>query len=118
MLALLRRPETDPDRLAALPGAEDLASLSPGERAALAIRTRYEGYIARERLDVERFQRFEALALPSDLDFRAIPGLSLEVAERLDKVRPPTLGMASRLEGVTPAAVSILMLRLRDVPAS
>ena len=81
------------------------------------IRIRYEGYIARERLDVARFDRFEALALPPDLDFRTIPGLSLEVAERLDRVRPPTLGMASRLEGVTPAALSILMLRLRAAPA-
>lgn len=118
LLELLRRPDTDPDRLAALPAGAALAALAPDERAALAIRTRYEGYIARERLDVARFDRFEALALPSDLDFRAIPGLSLEVAERLDRVRPPTLGMASRLEGVTPAAVSILMLRLRDAPAA
>lgn len=117
LLELLRRPDTDVDRLATLPGGQAMADLAPDERAALAIRTRYEGYIARERLDVERFDRFEALALPPDLDFRAIPGLSLEVAERLDRVRPPTLGMASRLEGVTPAAVSILMLRLKDAPA-
>ncbi len=117
ILELLRRPGTDPDRLAAMPAGAALAALAPDERATLTIRTRYEGYIARERLDVERFDRFEALALPSDLDFRAIPGLSNEVAERLERVRPATLGMASRLEGVTPAAVSILMLRLRGPKA-
>ena len=101
------------ERLSQLPGGKVILGLPDNERAALTIRTRYEGYIARERQDVERFNRFEELKLPADIDYKSIPGLSLEVAERLNQVRPPTLGMASRLEGVTPAAVSILLLKTK-----
>jgi len=113
LLELLRRPEMTMERLSQLPGGKVILGLPDNERAALTIRTRYEGYIARERQDVERFNRFEELKLPADIDYKSIPGLSLEVAERLNQVRPPTLGMASRLEGVTPAAVSILLLKTK-----
>jgi tRNA uridine 5-carboxymethylaminomethyl modification enzyme len=108
---LLARPGTRLDDL--LEFAPGLADLAQDERAALATRTRYAGYIAREAKDVERFGRLESIPLPPDLDYAAIPGLSLEVRERLSRARPPTLGLASRLEGVTPAAVSILLLRVR-----
>jgi tRNA uridine 5-carboxymethylaminomethyl modification enzyme len=109
---LLRRPDVDPAAAMAL-GDGDLAALNPEEREALAVRTRYEGYIARERQEVERFARLESLALPADLDYSTVPAMSNEVRERLARVRPATLGLASRLEGVTPAAVAALVVRLR-----
>jgi tRNA uridine 5-carboxymethylaminomethyl modification enzyme len=109
---LLRRPDVDPDAVFALAGTA-LADLLPDERAALAVRLRYAGYIARERFEVERFARLESLTLPADLDYAVLPGLSNEVRERLARLRPATLGLASRLEGVTPAAVAALILRCR-----
>jgi tRNA uridine 5-carboxymethylaminomethyl modification enzyme len=110
----LRRPGNDAHQVAHLEAAGSLAALKNEERHALAVRIKYEGYIARERLDVERFERFEALALPDDLDFASLPGLSNEVRERLARIRPATLGLASRLEGVTPAAVTALLARIRS----
>lgn len=111
---LLRRPEVRVDDLQDLPGAEALADLVPEERRALAVREKYAGYLARERAEIERFARIESITLPPDLDYASIPGLSNEVRERLDRLRPGTLGLASRLEGVTPAAVSALLLRLKS----
>jgi len=72
------------------------------------VSVKYEGYVARMLEDVARFRRAEEWALPVDLDYAAIPGLSTEIKERLSTVRPRSLGQASRVPGVTPAAMSIL----------
>ncbi len=79
----------------------------------LAIQARYDGYIARQEAEIERRRRHEETPLPGDLDYRTIPGLSREVVERLTEARPATLGQAARLPGVTPAAVSLLLIHLR-----
>ncbi|MBM4395869.1 MAG: tRNA uridine-5-carboxymethylaminomethyl(34) synthesis enzyme MnmG [Deltaproteobacteria bacterium] len=112
LLERLRRPDLDPASV--LDAVPEAAALRPEERTAVVIRTRYEGYIARERLEVERFARAEGLRLPPDLDYAAIPALSNEVRERLARARPATLGLASRMEGVTPAAVAALIVAIRS----
>ncbi len=110
LLALLRRPEVGVEALVPLDASGALAALTPDEREALTVRVRFEGYLEYARREVERFQKSERLALPPDLDYGRIPGLSLEVRERLSSLRPATLGLASRLEGVTPAALAALIL--------
>ncbi len=91
-----------------------LAGLAAGEAAVqLEIAVKYEGYLRRQEEAVERFRAMERAALPPDIDYGAVPGLSHEVRQKLAAVRPATLGQAARISGVTPAAVSILMVWLR-----
>jgi tRNA uridine 5-carboxymethylaminomethyl modification enzyme len=75
---------------------------------AVEVAAKYDGYVRRMLADVERFRRMEAALMPQHVDYRAVPGLSTEIRERLAAVRPVSLGQASRVPGVTPAAVSIL----------
>jgi tRNA uridine 5-carboxymethylaminomethyl modification enzyme len=74
---------------------------------------KFHGYIERQREQVERFRKMEAVKLPEDLDYRSMSGLSNEVVEKLSNVRPLSLGQASRISGITPAAISILQVHLR-----
>src|SRR5256885_833593 len=105
LLQLLRRPEVtyadvrrlDPDALA-----------EPTVARQVEVAAKYEGYIRRMLDDVARFRRLEERLIPDGLDYRAVPGLSTEIRERLIEVRPRSLGQASRIPGVTPAAISIL----------
>ncbi len=114
LLDLLRRPEIGLEALAPLDPTGAVQALAPGEREALTLRVRFEGYLEHARREVERFHKAEAVALPEDLDYDRIAGLSLEVRERLSSLRPATLGAASRLEGVTPAALAALILAVSD----
>ena len=77
------------------------------------IQVKYEGYIARQQQEVERQQAQESTALPTDIDYNKVAGLSVEVKQKLMRVRPATLGQASRISGVTPAAISLLMIHLK-----
>ena len=109
---LLRRPAL---RYAAL---MQLAGIGPGvadSRVAeqVEIQCKYHGYIERQREEIERQQRNEHKRLPADLDYHAVKGLSAEVREKLAAVRPETLGQAARIPGVTPAAVSLLLVHLK-----
>jgi tRNA uridine 5-carboxymethylaminomethyl modification enzyme len=79
----------------------------------LEVRARYSGYIERAHQEIERSRAHEATTLPEDLDYAALAGLSNEVRQALRQVRPRTLGQAARVPGVTPAAVSILLVHLR-----
>jgi tRNA uridine 5-carboxymethylaminomethyl modification enzyme len=79
---------------------------------------KYEGYIARQLAQVERFKRLEDYKLPADIDYQCIPGLSTEVKQRLSQISPISLGQASRIPGVTPAAISILMVYLKHHQAA
>ncbi len=79
----------------------------------LDISAKYSGYIQRQQEEVSRAANYENLALPPELDFLAIPALSIEVRQKLDKHKPQTLGQASRISGVTPAAISLLLIHLR-----
>ncbi|HEY3808738.1 MAG TPA: tRNA uridine-5-carboxymethylaminomethyl(34) synthesis enzyme MnmG [Steroidobacteraceae bacterium] len=115
---LLRRPEVsyagllelDPGLAPELPPDERLAPLVQRD---LEVRAKYAGYIERATQEIERTARQEHLALPADLDYRGLAGLSHEVRQQLAATRPATLGQASRIPGVTPAAVSILLVHLR-----
>ena len=81
-------------------------------RAQLFIK--YEGYISRQKEEIGRLKKFEDVKLDGDIDFNAIPGLSLEVVEKLNKIRPRTIAEAGRISGITPAAVSILLMKCRN----
>jgi tRNA uridine 5-carboxymethylaminomethyl modification enzyme len=106
---LLRRPEVDWHVLEALgfapPADEDV-------RTSLLLDVKYSGYIARQQTLVAQAERLEGTALPADIDFTAIGGLSAEVLEKLRQVGPRTLGQAARIPGVTPAAISLLGVHL------
>jgi tRNA uridine 5-carboxymethylaminomethyl modification enzyme len=82
-------------------------------RAQVEVRARYAGYIERQEEDIERARSHEELALPADLDYASLAGLSHEVRQKLAATRPATLGQAGRIPGVTPAAVSILLVHLK-----
>jgi tRNA uridine 5-carboxymethylaminomethyl modification enzyme len=112
---LLRQPEI---RLAQLVEQGDVAlDLSPAagdlDAASLETEVKYEGYLRRQRLVVERAQREERHAIPAAFRFEGVPGLSREVVQRLSEVRPGTLGQASRIPGVTPAAVAVIASYVR-----
>jgi len=81
----------------------------------LEIHVKYQGYIDRQQQQVERFKKLEGIVLPPDLDYSEIPGLSREVREKLLKIKPYTLGQTSRIPGITPAAISILMVYLKKI---
>ena len=107
---LLRRPEVEFDHLSAFD--EDLRDLPTEVKEEVSFRVKYEGYILRQQEQVERFKALEGVRIPEDLDFSSIPGLSNEVKEKLSLIRPRTLGQASRIPGVTPAAVMLLQVYL------
>ncbi|MFP2769855.1 tRNA uridine-5-carboxymethylaminomethyl(34) synthesis enzyme MnmG [Oceanisphaera sp. KMM 10153] len=109
---LLRRPEVNYTSLMAVDG------IGPGidhEQAAeqVEIQIKYAGYIERQKDEIQKHLRNEHTRLPLDLDYGEVPGLSHEVIAKLNQARPETLGMASRISGVTPAAISILLVHLK-----
>jgi tRNA uridine 5-carboxymethylaminomethyl modification enzyme len=79
----------------------------------LEVRAKYAGYIDRQQKEIEKHARQESLLLPDDIDYESVTGLSNEARQRLDSARPTTLGSASRLEGVTPSTVSLLLIHLK-----
>jgi tRNA uridine 5-carboxymethylaminomethyl modification enzyme len=110
---LLRRPQVGIKDLPALCGARLKFPQSALQQAGIAVK--YAGFIQRQLKEVERFADLEKIRLPERLDYSAVPGLSREVREKLREIRPLNLGQASRVSGVTPAAVSILMVYLRKL---
>jgi len=112
---LLRRPDVNYETLMSLDGGKYSASsaLSETEIEQIEISAKYSGYIERQHDEVERAAHFENLRLPADFDYGQVKALSFEVRQKLDKHRPETLGLASRISGVTPAAISLLMIHLR-----
>lgn len=109
LLDLLRRKEVTYSKLQQ---AFDLLELAPQVAEQAEIFAKYEGYITKQRQEVERFMKLENKRLPDDIDYRAIKELSSEAAEKLDKVRPANIGQASRISGVSPADISVLMIAL------
>ena len=108
---LLRRPQISYERLQSLEGREGGISLP--EASQVEMQVKYQGYIRRQFREVARFKKMERTRIPPDLDFGKIPGLSHEVKEKLGQFRPLSLGQASRIPGVTPAAISVLLVYLR-----
>jgi tRNA uridine 5-carboxymethylaminomethyl modification enzyme len=111
-LDLLRRPELDYAKLVAIdgigPGVDD-----PQVAAQVEIEVRYAGYLDRQRDDIERRRRHEDMPIPEALDYAVVRGLSAEVREKLERSRPDTVGQAARIPGMTPAAISLLLVYLK-----
>jgi len=119
---LLRRPSISYAALMSLDGGvhanpdvsrETLAELYEPVVEQIEIAAKYSGYIDRQKDEVERSTHYENLKLPHDLDYMQVAALSIEVRQKLNKHRPETLGMASRISGVTPAAISLLLVHLK-----
>ena len=108
---LLRRPEVTYDDLARIDPTFAGIPRAVSEQA--EIQVKYRGYIERQYEEVERSRRMEGTALPADFDYSCIPGLTREVREKLVRHRPDTLGQASRIPGMTPAAIAIISLTLK-----
>ena len=112
LLQLLRRPGIGYADLAGLPGFEPSA-ISPVIAEQIEVQAKYHGYIERQEQDIARNKRDEHTRFPANVDFLSVTGLSTEVAQKLSAQRPDTLGQASRIPGVTPAAVSLLRVYLK-----
>ncbi|MGK2888408.1 MAG: tRNA uridine-5-carboxymethylaminomethyl(34) synthesis enzyme MnmG [Candidatus Malihini olakiniferum] len=109
---LLRRPEMDYATLTALPMfSPALSDVQAVEQ--VEIQVKYEGYIARQQDEIEKRLRNEGTVLPADLDYRQVGGLSNEVIAKLNEHKPQSIGQASRISGITPAAISILLVWLK-----
>ena len=114
---LLRRPGVTYASLMALAGAGDAVD-DPAVREQVEIATKYAGYIERQDVEIARRCAQEDLKLPSDVDYRNVRGLSIEVQQKLNAQKPETIGHAARISGVTPAAISLLLVYLkRDASA-
>ena len=107
---LLRRPELSYEALGAID--KDRPTLARSVVTTVAIQIKYEGYIKRELGEVARQRKLEEKLLPSDISYKDILGLRLEAAEKLDKIRPMNIGQASRISGVNPADISVLLIYL------
>ena len=117
---LLRRPELGYRTVTGLGGVGpmDAGPLDTAEQAeqvglAIEVRAKYAGYIDRQHREIAKHAKQEQLRLPTDLDYARVDGLSNEARQRLESARPATLGQASRLEGMTPSAVSLLLIHLK-----
>ncbi|WP_306392341.1 tRNA uridine-5-carboxymethylaminomethyl(34) synthesis enzyme MnmG [Telluria beijingensis] len=115
---LLRRPGVVYDTLMTMQGVEGQPLAGPGVedpavKEQVEIQLKYSGYIDRQAREVERHDHYENLKLPENLNYLEIAALSFEVRQKLDKQRPETLGQASRISGVTPAAISLLLVHLK-----
>jgi tRNA uridine 5-carboxymethylaminomethyl modification enzyme len=110
-LQTLALPEVDFTRLAQI--WPELAGFQPDVVEQLEIDALYAGYLDRQDADIIAFRKDESLALPPDIDFTLIPGLSTEAAQKLKNIRPATLGQAARIDGVTPAALTLVLAHVR-----
>ncbi len=105
---IIRRPDATYRQTVSL--EESKVLLEPDEMDEVEIEIKYEGFIRRQTSDVGRFDKLERIRVPANIDYKAINGLSSEIKEKLSDIRPLNLGQASRVSGVTPAAISILMI--------
>ncbi|MDD4773999.1 MAG: tRNA uridine-5-carboxymethylaminomethyl(34) synthesis enzyme MnmG [Eubacteriales bacterium] len=107
---LIRRPELDYAKLAPIDTERPAIDSKTEEAAQIAIK--YEGYIKRQKAEAERFRKMEERLIPDDIDYEDIPGIRIEARQKLNKIRPRSLGQASRISGVSPADISVLIIRL------
>lgn len=117
LMDLLRRPDVDYALLMSLPGVGD-AVTDPAVAEQVEIQAKYAGYIDRQQAEIERQRRYEDLRLPAELDYSTVRGLSAEVLQKFSSQRPETLGQAARIPGVTPAAISLLLIHLKKSSAA
>ena len=110
---LLRRPNLDYAALMTLPDAQPETALADSVVEQVEIQVKYQGYIDRQNEEIESRRDIETLKLPEDIDYSKVKGLSAEVQQKLNQHKPETVGQASRISGVTPAAVALLMVHLK-----
>ncbi|MCL6559572.1 MAG: tRNA uridine-5-carboxymethylaminomethyl(34) synthesis enzyme MnmG, partial [Firmicutes bacterium] len=113
LAGLLRRPEINYEKLLLIPG--DHPELPEEVREQVEIQIKYEGYIKKQQAQVERFQRLEEKKIPPDINYSQIKGLSVEAMEKLEMIRPASIGQAARIAGVTPADISVLLIYLEQL---
>ena len=107
---LIRRPELDYEKLAELDPERPELDIDVIEQVNIEIK--YEGYIARQQKQVENFKRVECRLLSEDIEYSKIDGLRLEAGQKLDRFKPHSIGQASRIAGVTPADIAVLLIYL------
>ncbi len=112
LMDLLRRPEVTYHSLMSLPNTGE-AVLDPAVAEQIEIKAKYQGYIERQQLEIDKLKRNEETILPDSFDFEAVKGLSNEVVQKLMDHKPANIGQASRISGVTPAAISLLLVYLK-----
>jgi len=110
-LDLLRRPELDYAKLVSLPAFAPAVD-DPKVAEQIEVETKYSGYLARQREEITRQQRNEDTVIACGFDYAAVRGLSAELQQKLERVRPETVGQAQRIPGMTPAAISLLLVHL------
>jgi len=123
LFALLKRPSVTYKDLTGLKSADGVPLGQPADWVAqdptvarqVEIAAKYDGYIARQRVEVARHESHETTTIPDCIDYSAVPGLSIEVRQKLAAQRPGTVGQASRISGITPAAISLLLVHLKRV---
>ncbi|MFH1215380.1 MAG: tRNA uridine-5-carboxymethylaminomethyl(34) synthesis enzyme MnmG [Pseudomonadota bacterium] len=111
MASLLRRPDLSLHDLGPLTGVE--IEVDPAIGLEVQLQVKYEGYIKRQQEGVDRFKKLENITLPEKMNYTGLPGLSNEVVEKLNRIQPRSLGQASRISGITPAAISVLQVHLK-----
>jgi len=110
---LLKRPEVTYEKMAVIDKDRPALPDDVAEQAEISIK--YEGYIARQLMQVNQFKRLENKKIPDDTDYNSIDGLRLEARQKLEKIRPASLGQASRISGVSPADVAVLLVYLKSL---
>lgn len=116
LLDLLKRPEIDYGKLMRLPGAGEPVS-DEAVSAQVEIQAKYAGYITRQQAEVEKHRNHEEMRLPENIEYTKVRGLSAEVTLKLTEHKPATIGQASRISGITPAAISLLLVHLKSKSA-
>ena len=113
MAELLKRTELDYEKLA--PIDEERPKLTKQEKEEVEIQIKYEGYIKMQEAQVEKFKKLETKMLPENIDYENIKGISLEARQKLNKFKPRSIGQASRISGVSPADISVLLVYLQQL---
>ena len=107
---LIRRPALNYEKLAPLD--KDRPALTHAEAYSAEVAIKYEGYIKRQLAEVKRREKLDDMKLPEDMDYDAIPGIRIEARQKLKAIRPMNVGAASRISGVSPADISVLLIYL------
>ena len=113
MAELLKRTELDYDKLAEID--VDRPILTKQEKEEVEIQIKYEGYIKMQEAQVEKFKKLESKLLPENIDYEELKGISLEGRQKLNKFKPRSIGQASRISGVSPADISVLLVYLQQM---
>ena len=113
MAELLKRPEVTYENLVKIDS--ERPRLSSHEKNQLEVQIKYEGYISKQLHQIERFKKLETKKLNDDLDYASIEGLRIEAAQKLNQIKPASVGQASRISGVSPADINVLLVYLEKM---